>query len=75
MLKRFLLAAVIIVCSAAGATLGAGLLELKQLTDAFDQSKPLNLGSEITPVAAGEPQTILRQASKGGDRREGPAAL
>jgi len=57
--NRALLAAAIIVFSAAAATVSAGLLQLKQLTDALGQHKPLKLGDIITPAASGAPQTIL----------------
>ncbi len=66
---RFLLAAVLISLSAAGATATAALLQVKQVADIIeDNSVPLSKETKtaLDDVEAGEPQTIL---VLGSDRR------
>jgi polyisoprenyl-teichoic acid--peptidoglycan teichoic acid transferase len=55
---RGLLALVIVVGCAAGATATAGLLQLKQVVNDLNLSKPLPT-KQLTPPAPGEPETLL----------------
>jgi LCP family protein required for cell wall assembly len=55
---RSLLALVVVVGCAAGATATAGLLQVKNFVQSLDLTKPLP-NTEIVPPAPGEPQTLL----------------
>ena len=68
-LWRFLLAAVLIICSTAAATAVAGLLQFKQLGADFNVS-PSIAGAQVSIPQPGNPQTIL---VIGSDHRIGDA--
>ena len=66
MWKRFLLAFGIIVVLSAGATATAGLLEVRNVADALEESPRADVGQELTRAQVGGPQTIMLLGS---DRR------
>jgi polyisoprenyl-teichoic acid--peptidoglycan teichoic acid transferase len=58
-LWRGVLALVVVVGCAAGATATAGLLQVKQVVQALNLTKPLPSSKYITPPIPGSPQTLL----------------
>jgi LCP family protein required for cell wall assembly len=64
--KRLLLAAVLIVFAAAGATAVAAFHEIDKVVDALELGPELNLGHELAQTDPGEPQTLMLLGS---DRR------
>ena len=71
-LWRFLVAGIVVVACAAGTTSVAGLLEVKNITEAIQIGKPLKHIHQLTLPKPGAPETLLLIGS---DRRIGEGSF
>ena len=71
-LWRFLVAGIVVVACAAGTTAVAGLLEVKNITEAIQIGKPLKHIHQLTLPKPGAPETLLLIGS---DRRIGEGSF